>query len=149
MARDHDPRLALEPGEEVIATAQASFRGAAATSVRATFALGSARVRDKAYRAWLEPIVAAGFPTVPADMILALTNRRLLAGHPRFWAWRRASGYTDEIALDEIAEVACVRHGMVTGAAFALRSGTIVEVEAMRSRRLRILIDALEHRLTH
>jgi hypothetical protein len=38
---------------------------------------------------------------------------------------------------------------MVTGAAFALRSGTIVEVEAMRSRRLRILIDELEHRLTH
>jgi hypothetical protein len=149
VARDHDPRLELEPGEEVIATAQASFRGAAATSVRATFALGSARVRDKAYRAWLEPIAAAGFPTVPADMILALTNRRLLAGHPRFWAWRRTSGYTDEIGLDEIAEVAWVRHGMVTGAAFALRSGTIVEVEAMRSRRLRILIDELEHRLTH
>ena len=148
MARDHEPRLELEPGEEVIVTTQASFRGAAATSVRATFALGSSRVRDQAYREWLEPVVAGGFPAVPADMILALTNRRLLAGRPRFWAWGRTDGYTEDIALGEIAEVVCLRHGMVTGVAFALHSGTIVEIEAIWSRRLRNLVDELERRLT-
>ena len=63
----------------------AGFRGGAAASLRATFALGSAHIRQKAHTEWLEGVTAGGFPGAPADMILAITDRRLLIGRPNFW----------------------------------------------------------------
>ena len=42
----------IEPDEEIVALARAARRGAAAASARATFALGSGRMRMKAYDVW-------------------------------------------------------------------------------------------------
>jgi hypothetical protein len=46
--------------------------------MRATFAFASQRMRDRAYDAWRDAVEAAGFPTAGPEMIVALTNRRLL-----------------------------------------------------------------------
>jgi hypothetical protein len=138
--------LDLEPGEEVLAVARASFRGAAATSTRATFALGSGRMRMKAFVTWYEAAQQSGFPQVPADMVVAVTPRRLLFGKPTFWG-RPPRRYWSQIELDRIAEVAVVRHGIVTGVAFGFRHGAIVEVEALRGRALRNLVEVIEQHL--
>ena len=45
--------------------------------------------------------------------------------------------------VEHIVDVSVVRHGLVTGVAFVLHNGTIVEVEAMRARPLRTLADAV------
>ena len=77
--------LELEPGEDLLAVARASFRGAAAVSTRATFALGSGRMRLRAFHEWHQAAVDSGFPIVPADMVVAATERRVLFGRPTFW----------------------------------------------------------------
>jgi hypothetical protein len=140
--------LELEAGEELLAVSRASFRGAAAASTRATFSLGSGRVRMRAYDAWHDLAIASGFPFVPPDMVIAVTARRLLLGRPTFWG-RAPSAYSSEVDLARIAQVAAVRHGLVTGVAFGFTHGAIVEVEALRGRRLRHVVEVLDDLLKH
>jgi hypothetical protein len=135
-------RLELEPGEEVLALARASFRGAAATSVRATFALGSARMRMRAFDQWHDAAIASGFPHVPPDMFLAATGQRVLFGRPTFWG-RPPKQFSSALDLSAIAQVATTRHGLVTGVAFGMTHGAIVEVEALRGRALRHLVEVV------
>lgn len=137
------PSIELDPGEVLLAQAHASFRGAAATSAKATFALGSARMRRRAFEAWRDGADAAGFPTSGPEMVLVATSERLLVCQPSFWAGR-AAGVGGSLALDKIAEVVVVRAGLVTGCAIALTSGAFVEVEAVRGRRLRAFARALD-----
>ena len=132
----------LDEGEEILAVARASFRGAAATSTRATFALGAARVRLRAFHDWHDAAIASGFPHVPPDMFVAVTPQRVLFGKPTFWG-RPPAHYTSAVELGKIAQVAAVRHGIVTGVAFGLTHGAIVEVEAIRARRLRRVVDVI------
>ena len=126
----------LEPDEELRASAHASFRGAAAVSARATFALGSARMRQRAYEEWRDAAEGVGFPTAGPEMALVVTNRRLLVCRTTFMLGR-PSTVEGDLDLRRIADVATTRHGAVTGLAFALLNGYIVEVEAMRGARLR------------
>jgi hypothetical protein len=126
----------LEPDEELHAVAHASFRGAAATSARATFALGSARMRQRAYEDWRHAVEAAGFPTAGPEMFLAVTDRRLLVCRTTFMTGR-PSTIEGGVELARIFDVAAVRHGLVTSVAFALVNGQIIEVEAVRGARLR------------
>jgi hypothetical protein len=126
----------LEPDEELHAVAHASFRGAAATSARATFALGSARMRQRAYEDWRHAVEAAGFPTAGPEMFLAVTDRRLLVCRTTF-VTGRPSAIEGGVELARIFDVAAVRHGLVTSVAFALVNGQIIEVEAVRGARLR------------
>jgi hypothetical protein len=128
----------LEPDEHLIARAPASFRGAAAASVRSTLALGAARRRLDAYYGWQEPAAACGFSTVGPELVLGLTDRGLVLWSTSFW-FSRPAAITGRVALSEIHEVAAARHGIVTGFAIAFKSGAIVEVEAIRGRRLRHL----------
>lgn len=135
----------LETDEEILTLARASFRGAAAASTRATFAFGSGRMRMKAYDVWHDAAIELGFPIVPPDMVVAATNRRILFGKPTFWG-RPPKRYWSAIQFDSIAEIVAVRHGMVTGVAFGFTHGGIVEIEALRGRRLRALVDVVvEH----
>jgi hypothetical protein len=136
----------LEPGEHVLATARASFRGAAATSARSTFALGSGRIRMRAFDVWFDAARASGFPDAPPDMYLAATDRRILVGKPRFWGGA-PSRYTGELDYAKVARVVAVRHGFVTGVAFAFHFGGIVEIEAVRGRALRHLADVVATRI--
>jgi hypothetical protein len=138
--------LEIEPDEELLAVARASFRGAAATSARSTFALGSARMRMRAFNDWHDAAVASGFPTAPPDMVVAATDRRVLVGKPTFWG-RAPARYWGAIELHQIAELAVVKHGIVTGVAFAFTRGAIVEIEALRGRRLRHLVNVVSAQL--
>lgn len=138
--------IELEPGEEIVMHVHAAFRGGAAASARGTFSLGSARYRNAQHAAWLEHATAAGFPAAPADMIVAVTDRRLLIGRPNFWGGKPAH-YVDDFPLPRIAKAITVRHGLVTSAAFALTNGHIVEIESMRGGRLRRFIDTINSRL--
>ncbi len=128
----------LEPGEKLLTVARASFRGAAAVSVRATFALGSGRMRLRAFDVWHDAAVASGFPLVPPDMVVAATDQRVLFGRPTFWG-RTPSRYSGAVDLGQLSQIVAVRHGIVTGVAFAFTDGGIVEIEAMRGRQLRRL----------
>jgi hypothetical protein len=129
-----DP-IELETGEAIRSRTPASFRGAAATTSRATFAVGSARYRMKAFDSWAELADIAGFPVAGPEMVLLLTDRRILVCKPTFFGKpKRVEG---AVPLTDIAEAATMRHGMVTGLAIAMRNGRIVEVEAMRGARVR------------
>ena len=54
---------------------------------------------------------------------------------------------TARIPLAQVHDVATARHGIVTGFAIAFTSGAIVEVEAMRGRRLRRLSSEVRRKL--
>jgi hypothetical protein len=136
----------LEPDEQVLAYAPASFRGAAATSLRTTFALGSARKRLDSYLEWRELAEIAGFSTTGPEMVLGLTDRGLVVWNTSFW-FGSARAVTARIPLSRIHDAAAARHGIVTGFAMAFTSGAIVEVEAMRGRRLRRFAVAVRRRL--
>jgi len=136
----------LEPGEEVLVVARASFRGAAAVSTRATFALGSGRMRHRAYLEWHDAALESGFGTVPPDMVVTATDQRVLLGKPTFWG-RAPVGYWSALHHNEIAQIVAVRHGLVTGVAFGLAQGGVVEIEAIRAAPLRRLVQVLEDRL--
>jgi hypothetical protein len=135
--------LGLEPEERLLARAAASFRGATAASARSTFALGAARKRLNAYNVWREHAESVGLTTAGPEMVLGVTDTRLVVWSTTFWLSRPGS-IAGKVPLSQIANVATARHGIVTGLALALKSGAIVEVEAMRGRRLRILAEALE-----
>jgi hypothetical protein len=138
--------IELEPGEKILTKARASFRGAAAASVRSTFALGSGRMRMRAFDAWFDAARATGFPEAPPDMYLIATDRRILVGKPRFWGGAPAR-YTGELDYAKIAQILAVRHGLVTGVAFAFHFGGIVEIEAVRGRGLRHFADVVTAQL--
>jgi hypothetical protein len=138
--------LELEPGEELLAVARASFRGAALVTTRATFALGPGRTRLRAFHAWHDVAMESGLPPVTPDMMVAATDRRVLFGRPTFWG-RPPARYSGAIPLARIAQVIAVRHGLVTGVAFAFTDGGIVEIEAIRARRLRRVVQALNDHL--
>jgi hypothetical protein len=128
----------IEPHERVLVRAPASFRNAAITSISSTFALGSARKRLEAYKAWRMQADVAGLKTSGPEMVLGLTEQRLVVWKTTFWLSRLAN-IVGEVPLDKVHDVAVVRHGLVTSMAIAFKDGQIVEVEAMRGRRLRHL----------
>jgi hypothetical protein len=141
-----DELLEPEPGETVLAVARASFRGAAAVTTRATFAMGPGRMRMRAFHDWHEAAIASGLPPVTPDMILVATHRRVLFGRPTFWG-RPPARYSGAVRIEQIAQVVAVRHGIVTGVAFGFTDGSIVEIEAIRARRLRRLVQVIDENL--
>ena len=79
-------------------------------------------------------------------MVLGLTDRGSSCGSTSFLLSRPARRSPARMPLDGSShDVAASRHGLVTGFAFALTNGQIVEVEAMRGRRLRHFADAHRH----
>ena len=143
-----DRRLpGLDPEERLVAHAPVSFRGAAATSIRSTFSFGPARRRLEAYEHWRSHAAGAGLTTSGPEMILGVTDTRLVVWSTTFWM-SRPDALIGKIPLAKVGTIATTRHGMVTGLAVALVDGQIVEVEAVRGRRLRKLARALQN-LTH
>jgi hypothetical protein len=136
------PGLELDRGEELRATAHVSFRGAAGASARSTFALGSARMRHRIYEEWRQAVELAGFPAAGAEMILAVTNRRLLVCKKTFWTGRLAQA-EGAIELTRIAGVGVERHGIVVSLLLVMTNNQIVEVETMRGRKLARFADAV------
>jgi len=137
------PQPGLEPDEQLLARAPASFRGATAASARSTVALSAARKRMDAYHAWREHAQSVGFTTAGPEMVLGVTNARLVVWTTTFWL-SRPGAISGKVPLSDVADVATTRHGIVTGLALVLKNGQIVEVEAMRGRRLRQLAAVLQ-----
>ncbi len=137
------PLRGLNPDERLVERVAVSFRGAAAASVRSTFALGSARKRMQAYLAWRQHAEAVGFPTAGPDMVLGLTSSRLIVCDTTFWLGRPSSIH-GSVPFDRFAQIATTRYGLVTGLAFAFTDGQVVELEAMHGRRVRDFAAALE-----
>ena len=136
----------LDPDERVVAHAPVSFRGAAAASMRSTFAFGSARRRLDTYYEWREPAEVSGFSTTGPEMVLGLTDRALVVWNTSFW-FGAPRNVTARIPISQIHDAAAVRHGFLTGFAVAFANGAVVEVEAIRGRRLRRLATELRQRL--
>jgi hypothetical protein len=127
--------LALEPGEEVRARARVSFRGALGATSRSTFSLASGRTRLHAFDVWEAQARQGGFPTAGPEMLLGVTDRRLLVWRTSF-VLARPLEIADAMPVERIVDLSVVRHGFIVGVAFVLENGTIVEVEAMRGRAL-------------
>jgi hypothetical protein len=139
-------RLDLAPDESLLAAANASFRGAAGGSLRASSVLGSSRARHELFLAWRDQVSAVGFPTAGEDMRIALTDQRLIVCQTSFWL-SRPVGVAGSLPLDEVAEVAIVRQPMLTGVALAIKHKGIVELEAVRGRRLRRLARLIQDQI--
>jgi hypothetical protein len=137
----------LAPDEQLLVRTPASFRGAMATSITSTIALGSARKRLAAYNAWRMQADVVGFKTAGPEMMLGLTDRRLVIWKTTFW-FNQAAEISGDVAFAKLHDVAAVRHGLLTSVAFAFTDGQFVEVEAMRGRRLRHLAAALRRALS-
>jgi hypothetical protein len=136
----------LEPDEHLVAWTRASFRGAAMASSQAMFALGSGRARQKAYQAWRVDTEALGFPTAGPEMVIGLTETRLLICRITFWLGRPTT-IEGSIPLSRVADVGRARHGLVTVMTVALTNGSIVDFEAMRGAPLRRFATALREAL--
>ena len=76
-------------------------------------------------------------------MVLGLTEDRLVIWKTTFW-FGRPGAIAGEVPLSQVHDVAAARHGIVTGLAIAFKTGAIVEVEAMRGRRLRRLAEHMQ-----
>jgi hypothetical protein len=96
----------------------------------------------RAFDAWESTARAAGFPTAGPEMLLGVTDRRLVVWRTSFFL-ARPLDIAEDMPLERIVDVSAVRHGLVTGLAFVLDNGAIIEVEAMRNRRLQGLARAV------
>jgi hypothetical protein len=105
--------------------------------------MSATRRRVGAYHVWREHAQSVGLTTVGPEMVIGVTDRRLVVWSTTFWM-NRPDRIVGHVTLAEVAEVATTRHGLVTGLALALTSGQIVELEAMRGRRLRRLATTLQ-----
>jgi hypothetical protein len=133
----------LEPGEQLRALAHASFRGALAASVRTTFSASASRNRPRAFDAWRAGAEAAGFAPEEPEMVLGVTDRRLVAWRPSFFLGRPVEE-TASLPIGRLYDVSVMRHGLVTGVAFVVEHGGIFEVEALRGRPLQRLAGAAQ-----
>jgi hypothetical protein len=93
-------------------------------------------MRQRAYEDWRHAVELAGFHTAGPEMVLGVTDRRIIVCRTTFFLSRPTS-IEGSVELSKLADVAARRHGIVTGLAFALTNGQVVEVEAMRGARLR------------
>lgn len=126
----------LALGERLHAHVTMSFRGSTAASAQSTFALRSLRNRQRQFQAWFESAQAAGFPALGPDMVLGVTDERLLVWRPSFFL-SRPGRLAGAISIATILDVACARRGFVTSLSLLFEGGRIVEFEAMRGRKVR------------
>ena len=136
------PPPGLLPDESVREVLAVSFHGSMASSARAIGMLGSNRVRIHAFGEWRSVADEAGFPAAGPDMVVGVTDRRLLVWRPSFWA-ARPSDLVGAIALSRVREVGVAQRGLVTVVTFALDSGLLVGVESLRPVRARRLAAAV------
>ncbi|MGH8977078.1 MAG: hypothetical protein ACRDV7_03305 [Acidimicrobiia bacterium] len=139
---DAETHEGLEPDEELRARARVSFRGALGATSRSTLSMAAGRTRMRAFDAWESTARAAGFPTAGPEMLLGVTDRRLVVWRTSFFL-ARPLDIADDMPVERIVDVSAMRHGLVTGLAFVLETGAIVEVESMRNRRLQHLARAI------
>ena len=139
------PFPGLDEGETLLAHMTVTFRGSLAMSTKG-LALASSRARLKAFSAWAAYAEQAGFPAPKPEMMLGVTDRRVVVWRPTFW-FGRPKEVAGTVAFDDLAQVDMYRQGLSVSLAFVFKTGQIVEVESMRARPMRALRDALQARV--
>jgi Bacterial PH domain len=140
------PDTGLEDDEPLLLTMTVTFRGAIAANMRG-LALASSRTRLRAFAAWATHAEAVGFPTSKPEMLIGVTDRRLIVWRPSFWFGRPVE-VVGTVPYDQLAQVEVYRQGLAVSLTFGFRSGEFVEVESMRARRMRRIRDAIRARLS-
>ncbi|MCU1428564.1 MAG: hypothetical protein JWL83_2564 [Actinomycetia bacterium] len=133
------PVPGLEPDEDLLATMTVTFRGSLAASWRG-LGMASTRTRLKAFGAWSTAARQATFPVGKPEMIIGATGRRLLVWRPSFFAGRPRE-LVGSVPFERLAEVTVYRQGFAVSLTLLFTDGQIVEVEAMRKRRMRKIAD--------
>jgi hypothetical protein len=122
----------------VRAVARASFRGAWNATVRSTFSLSASRTRLEAFSVWEHTARQVGFAPEDPEMVLGITDTRLLAWRTSFVRARPVE-LSASLPVERLYDVVVHRHGILTGVSFVTDTGGIIEVEAIRGRALRRL----------
>ncbi len=122
-----------------------TFRGALAANMR-SLGLIMGRSRRKAFGAWAEQANRVGFPALTPEMTLGVTERRVVVWRPSFWFGRPAQ-LIGTVPFHHLAQVEVYRSGLASALVFVFKSGEMIEVEAMRTRRLRRMRDAVRERI--
>jgi hypothetical protein len=139
------PVAGLEDDEPLLVKMTVTFRGAMASNMRG-LALASSRGRMRAFSAWAAHAEQVGFPTRKTEMIIGVTDRRLVVWQPSFWIGRTGE-MIGTVPFDQLVAVEVYRQGLAVSLTFGFRSGNFVEVESMRARRMRRIRDAIRPQL--
>ena len=139
------PAQGLEPDETLVEHMTVAFRGSLLASIRG-LALVSSRNRLKAFHAWAQVAEAAGFPSDKPEMVLGVTERRLMVWRPSFW-FSRPSGVVGDVPIANVINAEVYRQGLAVVMAIGFTNGSYVEVESMRPRPMRRLRDAIRAQL--
>jgi hypothetical protein len=122
-----------------------TFRGALAANMRSLGML-LGRSRRKAFGAWAQHADQVGFPALTPEMMIGVTERRLVVWRPSFWFGRPVQ-MIGTVPFHHLAQVEVYRSGLASALVFVFKSGELIEVEAMRTRRLRGIRDAVRARM--
>ena len=106
--------------------------------MRTTFSFAATRKRMVDFEVWAAGTRAAGFSPEDPEMVLGITDRRLIAWRTSFFLGRPTE-FSTSLPIEDLYDVIVVRHGLLTGVTFVTARGGIIEVEALRGRRLRHL----------
>jgi hypothetical protein len=129
----------LLEGEEIVALLSVRFSPGMPTTLDASAPAGMRRpsvVQRHAYAHWARAASAAGFPIAGPEMILGVTQERLLVWRPGFIR-SRPRRFAGGISLSRIQSAAVHRRVFSSVLTLLFEQGTIVGVETMRGSRLR------------
>ena len=101
----------------------------------------------RAFHAWHDAAIGVGLPDRPARHGRG-RHRPARAVRQAHVLGRHAGSVWSAVGYDRIAQVVAVRHGLVIGVAFGFTHGAIVEIEAVRGRRLRRSSESVDEHLT-
>jgi hypothetical protein len=139
------PAPGLDDDEPVVTRMTVAFRGSFAASTRG-LGFMSSRARLKSFNLWADHADDVGFPVAKPEMVLGVTNRRLVVWRPSFWIGRPTE-LVGTIPFENIIHVEVYRAGPTAVLVFGFRNGEFVEVESMRARPMRDIRDAVRAHL--
>ena len=135
------PFPGLDDDERLLVKMTVAFRGALATSTK-FFAVSATRLRMRAFDAWAQHAEQVGFPTAKPEMVIGVTDRRIVVWRPSFWASQPAA-LVGTVPFEQLAAVEVYREGLSVVLVFTFKTGEFVEVESMRATRMRAIRDAI------
>ena len=99
-------------------------------------------VQRHVYAKWVQSASAVGFPIAGPEMILGVTDERLLVWRPALLR-SRPRRFAGALALPDIRRAAVHRRIVASVLTLLFADGTIVAVETLRASRLRTLAEAI------
>jgi hypothetical protein len=129
----------LLEGEEIVAQLAVRFSPGAPTNLETTATPSMYRpsvVQRHAFAHWALRSAAAGFPIAGPEMILGITQERLLVWRPAFLR-SRPRRFAGAVPLSRIHSAGVHRRLFASVLTLLLEHGTIVGLETMRGARLR------------